>query len=157
MAVDEKIHRNSKVLALSESPEPSETPPEPAPIGTPAGGESWFASNETVTLQLGGGRWIEIKEELTYLETGKLKSAGVTYANNAMDVREVDLGVWGLFKIKLWIVDWNAKDHNGKAMPCTAAAIDDLRSDQAEEILDAIRAHEAALAARKNPLSTETK
>jgi hypothetical protein len=123
---------------------------------------SWFASLETRKLDLGGGRWIEIKEELTYREQASLVSAGIKARPNPRDPNGapeyfVDNGEFDLAKIKTWVVGWNATDSQGTPIPFMADAVDDLDPRIAGAILDAIAEHQKALDARKNPPGTATR
>lgn len=122
---------------------------------------SWFASLDTIRLDLGGGRWIEIKDELTYREQASLTGAGIKARENPRDPGHpdyyIDTGEFDLAKIKVWVVDWNARDRQGHAIPYEPDAVDDLKPAQAREILDAIATHQDALEARKNPPGTVTR
>lgn len=125
--------------------------------GTPPEDESWLASDGTLRVELSRGRWIRIKDELTYWEDRKLLSAGIERGFNGQ-VLDQDLGVYGLAKIRMWVVDWNARGRNGEPLDLNEPeSFQDLSESQGEEILDAIRAHEAVLAERKNQRRTATK
>lgn len=134
----------------------AEIPPEPT---TPSEDVSWFASVDTRTLQLGGDRWVEIKAELTYREQQALLSAGIHAredgAGSGKAFYDIDQGEYDLAKLKMWLVDWNATDRQGDPIPCTAAAVDELKPRAAKVILDAIAAYQDTLDARKNPFSPE--
>lgn len=162
MTVDTKPSKNSAPSELSAS-FPAETnghlteDPATYQAGTPPEDESWFASTETRRLPLGVGRWVEIKDELTYREAGMVRGVGIHRRENTDGHGDQDYYIntaeFGLAKIKMWLVDWNARDRNGP-IPCTAANIEALTEKQAEEILDAIRAHEAVLENRPNVMSS---
>ena len=112
-------------------------------------------------IDLGDGRWIEIKDELTYREQGALTGAGIKARENPADPRRpdyyIDTGEFDLAKIKTWVVAWNAQDRQGRPIAYDPAAVDDLKPAQAREILDAIMRHQEALEARKNPSGPATR
>lgn len=140
---------------------PSAPPETTAPNGEPAVDPGWFASLDTRRIDLGGGRWIEIHDELTYREQSSLVSAGVKARPNPRDPNHpdyyIDNGEFDLAKIKTWVVDWNARDRAGNPIPFIPEAVDDLEVALARAILDAIEKHQAALEARKNPSSPATR
>ena len=143
---------------LSPSGPPETTDPNgEVPVADPG----WFASLDTRRIDLGGGRWIEIKDELTYREESSLTSAGIKARPSADNPTQqdfyIDTGEYDLAKIKVWVVDWNAKDRQGYAITYDPSAVDDLRPAQAREILDAIAVHQKALEARKNSSGTGTR
>ena len=119
---------------------------------------TWFVQPDTVRLDLPGGEWVEVKAELSWGEQQQMISAGIGFEG---DVREMQSGGgkmaihWVEFQVEnllVWIVDWSAKDANGKAVPVTKQAIMNLHPAMAEALDAAITAHKEAL--EKNALTT---
>jgi hypothetical protein len=103
-----------------------------------------FVTPATVRLELSDGDWIEIKERLTYGEERKLaNSALVATSANGF---QVDLARAQLLRMEIWLTDWSFVDNNGKSVPLTPSAIQNLDPDTAEEIIAALDAYQEARA-----------
>lgn len=153
MAVRDKTQSNNHHESIpSELSDISDMEPPVIPVAD----GSWFASTETRRLDLGGGRWIEIKAELTYREQEQLRSAGIRgrESDEGKPDYYIDLGEFDLAKLKMWLVDWNATDRDGTRIPCTSAAVDELKPPVAQAMLEAINAYQETLETRKNPPGT---
>lgn len=117
---------------------------------------SWFARQGVERLYLDGNRWIEIREELTYLESEKLQNVGVESFrqvdkdNQKSQEFQLALHLYNLEKIKTWVVDWNAIDEDGYPIACTSGTVDNLRPAVGREIVAAIDRYEASLDPEKN-------
>ncbi len=115
----------------------------------------WFATQNTVRLDLGDEEWIEIHEQLTYGEQEALTSSSferMPIGAKAAESPEVTIN-WGQYNIKrmdTWIVDWSAKGPNGKPMPKNKASIAALLPEMAQVIDDALTKYVEALEESKN-------
>ncbi len=89
--------------------------------------------------------WIEIKKELTKGEAAQMRSAGLKRMSQGRDEKEtaidVDWKALGLGRVMTYLVDWSAKDGNGKDIKVTPQAIAELCEEDFDEIDDAIKAH----------------
>src|SRR5947199_4216474 len=75
-------------------------------------------ATEKTTLELTGGRWVEIKKELnnqetTHIQAAAYKSRVLTAGTDNADGRveiTVDFEVVQREKLLTWIIEWNLKD-----------------------------------------------
>ncbi len=76
-----------------------------------------FVSPETVRLELSDGDWIEVKRRLTYGESQRLASAGLTSVKGErpQDAEVgIDLERYNLTKLEIWLTDWSLRDARDK-------------------------------------------
>lgn len=117
-----------------------------------------FVQPEMVKLSLGNGHWIEIKRELTAGEQRRMFAKMVRdYAPDGralLDPEQV-----GYAKVCTYLLDWDLTGQDGKAVPISDSAIDNLDVPMYEEIRRAIETHEAAIdqAHAKNENGGESK
>lgn len=99
--------------------------------------------------------WIEVKKELGKGEEAAFRAAGLGRMSRSNDVNEVaiDWRAMALARVETYVVDWSAKDANGKDVKVTSAAIANLHPDDFDEIDAAIQAHIAAVADEKKARS----
>lgn len=125
-----------------------------------------FVIPSTVRIELSDGDWIEVKRELTAGELKAMRSSSFTYmqgtaSDNADVANDVKLGVdWrklGLAKVLAYVVDWNAKDAQGRPVPFSREAVESLSLTDFERLENAIAAHEKAQAEEKNAKAGATK
>jgi hypothetical protein len=97
-------------------------------------------------LTLPGGHWIDVKVELTYGEERKMYGQMRTQlAPGEMPV--LDPTLIGLARMGAYIVGWSVADANGRPVPVSVSAFDDLKPRMAKAIRDALEAHEEAVTA----------
>lgn len=107
-----------------------------------------FVQPEVVRLPLSGdGRWIDVKKELTAGESRRVFARLVrtmgTGGNEGERVRtELDPEKVGLTKLAEYLVGWSFTNGDGKPVPVSESAINNLRPSTFKEITDAIDAHE---------------
>lgn len=115
-----------------------------------------FVTGEPVRLDLGAGDWIEVKAMLSFGERqrllGSLLRASVGEAGGTPSVA-VDMAEAAIAKVAAWLVDWNLKDDDGRAVPLSRAAIEHLDPAVADAITALIDAHAAAVERGKAPAS----
>lgn len=90
---------------------------------------AWFASPDTVRLDLPGGQWIEIKRELTVKEERQVIGAFVRATQRDPETGEAvtHVNTEGLgAKVKAFLVDWSLRDAQDKPVKCTPQAVDAL-------------------------------
>lgn len=111
-----------------------------------------FVTNETVRLQLSDDDWIEIKKELNVMERKKLEGSPMSGAHqdtSSGDPNAVEMSIsWDRYflqKLTLYIVEWSLLDEGGKHVKVTRSAIENLRDEDADEMMDAIKVHEEAM------------
>lgn len=115
-------------------------------------GRKRFISPDVVRLELSDGDWIEIKEELTFGESERLKAMGLSY-NIATNGLDVDISTFDVQKLAMWLVDWSFRGADDKPVTVTVAAIESLEPETAQEIEAAIEKHRKAVTTRKNGLT----
>jgi hypothetical protein len=116
-----------------------------------------FVTTATARLDLSDGDWVEIKRELSVGERKKLEASPMNSVRPGEHVKtdpnDVEMGLdWGryyLVKLQVYIVAWSFEDASGKSVRVTADAINNLDSDTAEEIMEAINQHEEKVADAK--------
>lgn len=114
-----------------------------------------FVLPEVVKLDLPNGDWIKVKKELTVEEDHAYRTAGMVAKmdrNGRPDV-SVDFNVVARCRVKTYLLDWSAKDAEGKDIAVTPSAVDALATEDFELIDAAILEHIAALAAEKKRLT----
>lgn len=120
----------------------------------------FFVSPEVERFELPCGAWIDVKKELSLAENGRIQTAGVDRMRTGGDEGTdfgVDLGNVNIIKIDTWVVDWSLTDDNDKTQKKTITAIQNLRQDVADEILEAIEKYQETLEAEKKQKSTKAK
>jgi hypothetical protein len=120
----------------------------------------YFVSPDVQRFDLPCGAWIEVKNELSLEENGRIQSAGVnrmrTGGEDGTDFG-VDLGNVNIVKINTWVVDWSLTDDKDKVQRKTIEAVRNLRQDIADEILVAIEKYQESLEEEKKPKNTKIK
>ena len=123
-----------------------------------------FVQPSTVKIDLGDGDWLQVKRELSAGELKAMRTASFTYMQGAPTTDdaaqagkaddEVKLGVdWrklAVAKILAYVIDWNAKDAQGRPVPFSRDAIEQLAMPDFERIENAINAHVKEIEAEKN-------
>lgn len=122
---------------------------------------SEFVEPNVVRIPLSGtDRWIDVKQEL---------NAGEFDVMNDSVLKDVIAGEKALlvprkvpsYKIIAYLVGWSFKDKDGKSIPVSPAAIDNLRRQVRDEIAAAVEAHadrsEADVDERKNDAAPESR
>lgn len=82
------------------------------------GNRSYFASEETVTVNLDDGIWVELKKELDYGEESELEGAAIKAGLNpdGSAKMEFSLKQQRQLMLALYLVDWNLPGANGKVV-----------------------------------------
>ena len=129
-----------------------------------------FVQPGTVKIDIGDGDWIEVKRELSAGELKAMRTASFTYMQGKPDGEtdkaradggdeEVKLGVdWrklGVARIMAYVLDWNAKDAQGRPVAFSRDAIEQLSIGDFERIEKAINAHAKQIEAEKNAKAGE--
>jgi hypothetical protein len=116
-----------------------------------------FVVPDTTTIQLSGGDWIEIKNELTYGEQEDLNSAGLRSMRRPEDGEAEITLQWNQFntaKIAMWLADWSFRDEKDRPVQINRENIRNLTNETAQEILAAIEEHQANIEAKKGGTPT---
>jgi hypothetical protein len=115
----------------------------------------WFVQPATVDLDLGDGYTVTVKRELTVGESMAVQQSLVKSVR-ANGTVEPDLAAIWKANTTAYIVDWNLTDEQGRRVPFTAAAVDNLAKPAWDRIEAAVKAHiEAQEVARgENPTGT---
>lgn len=128
-----------------------------------------FVDPSTVKLDLGDGDWVEVKRELTAGELKAMRTAGFTHMSGTPDServggdaeKNVTIGIdWrrlGISRLVAYVVDWNAKDAQGRPVPWSREAAEQLTASDFERLEAAINAHEKTIGATKNVQAGEKK
>lgn len=103
-----------------------------------------FASLGTSRLDLGGGDWVEVKDELAFGEQQALNYANWKLVQGQGVI--IDYGAYDLKKLEYYLVDWSFRDAAGKPVSVTPETIQALAYAVAQEIIAALNAHLSALA-----------
>jgi hypothetical protein len=76
----------------------------------------FFASEETETLDLGDGFWVELKKELDYGEESELEGAAIKAGLNGDGTPKLEFSLKQQrnLLLGLYITDWNLPGPNGK-------------------------------------------
>lgn len=103
-----------------------------------------FVVPAVTRLQLKGGHWIDVKEELTYGEyEDMLGSMRRQFGPN--EEPKVDPTRIGRCRMTAYILGWSLVDKDGKPIPLSHAAYSNLRMPMARAIRDALDLHELAI------------
>jgi hypothetical protein len=116
-----------------------------------------FVKPEVVRLDLGDGDWIAVKRELSVGEQKAMQTGGLLNIAGKPGVAEEDVKIgidwrrYGVARISAYVVDWNAKDAQGKPVPFSVEAVEMLDEAGFERIENAISEHIKAERAKKTP------
>jgi hypothetical protein len=120
-----------------------------------------FVVPGTTRLALSDGDWIEIKTQLTYAESERLKVAGLSRKQRTAGLSsgdnqelEFDLGAYNPARIEIWLVEWSFRGADDKPVAITKNAIAALDPDTAAEIHAALDAYLEAQEAEKKAKTT---
>lgn len=106
---------------------------------------SEFVSRETSKLELPDGRWIRVKNELSYGEQARLNKAMYgRVSQEALAGGEgmgVDIEAMAIEFLVAYLVDWSFKDGEDKSVPVSRDAVSALSAAWADRIQSAIAAH----------------
>lgn len=112
---------------------------------------SSFVTPDTARLELGDGKWVEIRSTLSYGERMNLaKQALVAKPGpDGQYVGVIDVAAYHLARLREYVVDWNLHDASGKTVPVSAATINNLTQEAADELNAALDAHVREQEAKK--------
>lgn len=112
-----------------------------------------FIQPDVTRLPLSDGHWIDVKTELNAGEARRVFT-NVVKTMHAGERVELDPELVGKTRLVEYIVAWSFTDAEGKPVPFSASALDNLDQDTYTEISTAVDAHdeaaEKARVARKN-------
>jgi len=112
-----------------------------------------FVQPSVSRLELADGDWIEVKRELSIGEA-RAAMARTVKSMRADGRIEPDLEQVGRSEIAAYIVDWSFDDPNGRRVPFSAGAMDNLTGEAYDEIEARVREHIRSVEAdRKNSRS----
>ncbi len=117
-------------------------------------GRCRFVQPDVVRLALSDGDWIDVKKELNAGESRKVFTRLVK-AMHFNEKAEVDPDQVGLSKVVEFLVGWSLVDAQGKPVPVSEAAINNLDAATYAEVVKAIDAHEAAGEAAREEAKNE--
>ena len=107
-----------------------------------------FVDPRTKRLELSDGDWIEVKGQLTFGETERIKAAAVQKkfridASGEVELKDVEIAIdkVKIAKLAAWLIAWSFCDSMGKPVALTIDAIDALDPATAEEVNAALDAH----------------
>lgn len=105
-----------------------------------------FVVPGTTKLDLGDGDWIEVKLDLTIGEIKALESSGLgSMARPSRPDEKVEIKMdWRTYSVSrclAWILDWNAKDPQGRPVKFEREAIEQLSLEAFDRIETAITEH----------------
>jgi hypothetical protein len=118
-------------------------------------GRTRFVQPDVVRLSLSDGDWIDVKRELNAGESRRV-FARLVKTMHFNEKAEVDPEQVGLSKVAEFLVGWSLTDGDGKKVPISDAAINNLDADTYAEIVKAIDAHEAVGDAAREALKNAT-
>lgn len=105
---------------------------------------SRFVQPSVVRLALSNDDWLDVRRELTVGE--QRKAMAKTISTMRADGRiEPNMEMIGKSEISAYIVDWSFVDANGKSVPFSESALDNLTPADYSEVDAAVRAHIAAV------------
>lgn len=112
-----------------------------------------FVTPDVVRLDLSEGRWIDVKKELTAGESRRVfarlvKRMGPTGLDDKVHT-EIDPEKVGITKLLEYVVGWSFSNGNGKPVPVSEAAINNLRQHIYREMVEAVEKHEEAMNAAR--------
>lgn len=108
--------------------------------------KSWFVKPDLVRLPLSEGNFLDVKRQLTAGEERHI-FAGVVKTMTPGQKMELDPEQVGRTKLLEYIVDWggpNLVDDDGRPVPFSGAALDNLPPERYAEIVKVVDDHEAA-------------
>jgi hypothetical protein len=113
-----------------------------------------FVQPEVVRLTLDGDRWIDVKRELSAGESRRVFARLVkTMQPGDQRVKtELDPEKVGLTKIVEYLVGWSFSNGDGKPVPISEAALNNLRPAVYKAITEAIDAHEERVDAEREAM-----
>jgi hypothetical protein len=115
-----------------------------------------FVRPDTVRIALSGDHWIDVKKRLNAGESRKM-FARVVKDMTPGEKTTLDPEFVGLTKLLAYVVGWSFTGFDGKVVPFSQSAIDDLDPDLYAEMIKAIDQHieaqDAARSAEKNELA----
>jgi hypothetical protein len=105
---------------------------------------SRFVQPSVVRLALSNDDWLDVRRELTVGE--QRKAMAKTISTMRADGRiEPNMEMIGKAEISAYIVDWSFVDANGKSVPFSESALDNLTPADYSEVDTVVRAHIAAV------------
>jgi hypothetical protein len=115
-----------------------------------------FVRPEVVRLSLSGNRWIDVKKRLNAGESRKM-FARVVKDMTPGEKTTLDPEFVGLTKLLAYVLGWSFTDDDGKPVPFSTGALDNLDPDVYAEMIKAIDSHieaqDEARSAEKNELA----
>jgi hypothetical protein len=111
-------------------------------------GRCRFVRPEIVRVSLSDGEWIEVKRELNAGEQNHLE-AGYVKDMRMGERPTLDYERVGKTRILEYVTGWSFCGFNGQPEPFDESALDALDMDTYLEIMEAIRAHEVDISARR--------
>lgn len=107
-------------------------------------GASWFVQPDLVRLPLSDGQFLDVKRELTFGEYRRIQTDMMAGPMVQGEPIKVDPKKVGITRLLAYVVGWSLVDADGRPVPISEGAIEQLQIDRAREITDAITAHEDA-------------
>ena len=104
-----------------------------------------FVEPEVVRLTLTHGQWLDVKRELTYGELQEMYARMQTQYGPG-EAPKLDPTKIGRARMVAYIVAWSFTDPQGRPVPMTPSALENLKGPVAGEIRDALEAHEDQVA-----------
>lgn len=114
-----------------------------------------FVQPDVVRLPLSDGDWIDVKKTLNAGESRNVLTRLVK-TMHFNEKAEIDPAQVGLSKVVEFLVGWSFVDANGKSVPVSESAINNLDGDTYAELVKAIDAHEEASDAAQEALKNAT-
>lgn len=116
---------------------------------------NWTVASDITRLYLTDDQreWIEVKHELTWGERKALAAAGLRKLDQQQQI-DVDWDAFDVQKILTWVVDWSARDANGKPLALNEANVRALHPKVGDLIVAKIDEHVESL--EGNASSPET-
>jgi len=109
-----------------------------------------FVNPDIERLPLAGGRWIDVKKELTAGESRRVWARLVKKMGSEQGTglqTELDPEKVGLTKLVEYVVGWSFTGTDGKPVPVSESAINNLKPAIYREMVAAVDAHEERLEA----------
>lgn len=103
-----------------------------------------FVTPEVVRLPLSDGDWIDVKKELNAGETRAIFT-DLVKDFEAGKPATLDAKQVGLTKVLQYLVGWSFVDSQGRGVPISLAALQNLFADDQTEVIDAVEAHDQAI------------
>lgn len=104
---------------------------------------NYFANNDVVTIDLGEGDWIKIKDELTYGEDGKNKNSALDVVVNSdgVAVSNINMIKYNINKYVSYIKEWSVTYPDGSPAPVSAEVMSDMSPEFIALIENALNEH----------------